>query len=224
MTAPVRQIRTTLLVVPSEPVPYRNAVVLQESYVRELAEGDHLERLILLEHPHVITLGRGFHARNLLFSREWLAAQGVAVEESGRGGDVTYHGPGQIVGYPIMDLSGDPDLHRYLRNLEEWMIRAVADFGVTAGRKKGLTGIWVGDEKLGAIGVRVARWISSHGVALNVNVDLKYFGYIIPCGIKEHGVTSLHRVLGQKIPTADVRMALVRRFEEVFGRKMETTR
>lgn len=202
-------------------VPYRQAVALQESYVNEVASGRGSEKLILLEHPHVITLGRGFHRENLLFSPEWLQQQGVSVEESGRGGDVTYHGPGQLVGYPILDLREKPDLHLYLRRLEELMIRTVADFGIVADRKAGLTGIWVGDEKIGAIGVRVARWVASHGFALNVNTNLRYFEFIIPCGIREHGVTSMQKLLGREIPMEDAQESLISHFEQIFERKVK---
>jgi lipoyl(octanoyl) transferase len=200
-------------------VSYDQAVLLQESYVNKVAAGKEAEKFILLEHPPVITLGRGFHAENLLYSPEWLRNQGVAVQESGRGGDVTYHGPGQVVGYPILNLQSKPDLHLYLRNLEELMIRCVRDFGVTAERKKGLTGIWVADEKIGAIGVRVSRWVTSHGFALNVNNDLKYFDYIVPCGIKQHGVTSLQKLLGQQVPLPEVHDSLIRHFKAIFARR-----
>ncbi len=201
-------------------VPYKEAVILQESYVKHVAAGTETETFILLEHPHVITLGRGFHSENLLFSPGWLEANGVAVEESGRGGDVTYHGPGQVVGYPILSIADQPDLHRYLRNLEELMIRCVRDFGIEAARKPGMTGIWVQDEKLGAIGVRVVRWVTSHGFALNVNPDLKYFEYIVPCGIRQHGVTSMKKLLGREIPLPEVHAVLVRHFESIFQRKV----
>jgi len=201
-------------------VPYKDAVVLQESYVKNIVAGRERETFILLEHPHVITFGRGFHPENLLVSPDWLEANGVAVEESGRGGDITYHGPGQVVGYPILNLSGQSDLHLYLRNLEELMIRCVRDFGIEAGRKPGMTGIWVQDEKLGAIGVRVARWVTSHGFALNVNPDLKYFDYIIPCGIRQHGVTSMKKLLDRDIPVDEIHTCLVRHFEAIFQRKV----
>lgn len=208
------------LVVPVGLVRYSDGYVLQESYVNEVSAGGP-ERLILLEHSHVITLGRGFHKENLLFSSSWLAERGVDVEESGRGGDVTYHGPGQLVGYPILNLAEQPDLHLYLRHLEELMIRVLKDFGIESDRKAGLTGVWVGDEKAGAIGVRVSRWITSHGFALNVNTDLKYFQYIVPCGIRQHGVTSIQKILGKEIPMEDVRRSITRRFEEIFQRKVE---
>ena len=201
-------------------VSYEDAVVLQESYVKAISSGTDCEKLLLLEHPHVITLGRGFHKENLLFSTDWLAERGVTVLESGRGGDVTYHGPGQVVGYPILDLREKPDLHQYLRRLEELMIRCVRDFGIEADRKQGLTGIWVGNEKLGAIGVRVVRWITSHGFALNVNTDLGCFDYIIPCGIREHGVTSIQKLLGHEVALTDVHTSLVRHFQDIFDRKV----
>ncbi len=143
------------------------------------------------------------------------------MEETARGGDVTYHGPGQVVGYPIINLADKPDLHLYLRNLEELMIRTVADFGIQADRKAGMTGIWVGDEKIGAIGVRVVRWITTHGFALNVNTDLKYFDYIIPCGIKQFGVTSLQKLLGHEVPMEDVHQCLISHFGDIFNREMK---
>lgn len=202
-----------------ESIGYEEAVILQESYVKSVIEGKGPERFLLLQHPPVITLGRGFHEQNLLHSKEWLEQRGIALYESSRGGDVTYHGPGQVVGYPIIDLRQKPDLHLYLRNLEELMIRSVADFGISATRKKGLTGIWVADEKIGAIGVRVVRWVTSHGFALNVNPDLKSFEYIIPCGIKQHGVTSLQQLLDREIPLAEVHRSLIKHFENIFHRK-----
>ncbi len=212
-------IRNCELILPGT-LPYQTAVVLQESYVKRVASGAETEKLVLLEHQHVITLGRGFHPENLLVSRGWLEANGVAVEESGRGGDITYHGPGQVVGYPILNISDQPDLHRYLRNLEEVMIRCARDFGIEAGRKPGMTGIWVGDEKLGAIGVRVARWVTSHGFAFNVSPDLKYFEYMIPCGIRQHGVTSMKKLLNRVIPLDEIYASLVRHFEAIFQRKV----
>jgi lipoyl(octanoyl) transferase len=199
---------------------YATAVVLQEAYVTGLQQGAGGEAFILLEHPHVVTLGRGFHVDNLLMSPDLLATKGIAVEETARGGDVTYHGPGQVVGYPIISLADKPDLHLYLRNLEELMIRTVADFGIQADRKPGMTGIWVQDEKIGAIGVRVVRWITTHGFALNVNTDLKYFDYIVPCGIKQFGVTSLQKLLGREIPMEDVHQSLINHFADIFDRKM----
>ena len=150
----------------------------------------------------------------------WIGSKelGVELSETGRGGDVTYHGPGQIVGYPILNLDPDRrDVHRYVRDLEEVMIRVCADYGVTAGRIKGLTGTWVGNEKIGAIGVRISRWITSHGFAFNVNTNLADFQLIVPCGIADHGVTSLERAVGREISMTDVEDRVVSRFAEVFG-------
>ncbi len=155
--------------------------------------------LLLVEHPHVLTLGvRGDGGRgHILATSDQLAARGVEVYETGRGGDITYHGPGQIVGYPILDLKPDRcDVHRYVRDLEEVLIRTASDDGITAQRVDGLTGVWVGEEKLAAIGVRIARWVTSHGFALNVTTELDYFNLIVPCGIVGRGVTSLARILG----------------------------
>lgn len=201
-------------------LPYKEAVILQESYVTKIAAGVETEKLILLQHPPVITLGRGFHRQNLLFTPEWLRDRGIEVEESGRGGDVTYHGPGQVVGYPLLNIKDRPDLHQHLRDLEELMIRCAADFGVEAGRKSGLTGAWVGDEKIGAIGVRVSKWITSHGFAFNVNTNLGHFEYIVPCGIREHGVTSLQKILDREISIPEVHDSLIKHFGIIFNRSV----
>jgi len=201
-------------------IPYQEGVELQESYTQAVASGRENEKLILLQHPHVITLGRGFHQENLLFTKEWLKERGIALEESGRGGDVTYHGPGQIVGYPILNIGDQPDLHLYLRNLEELLIRCVSDFGIEAHREAGMTGAWVAQEKIGAIGVRVSRWVTSHGFALNVNTDLRFFDFIVPCGIKQYGVTSLKKLLGLDVDIETVRNSLIKHFQEVFQRKL----
>jgi lipoyl(octanoyl) transferase len=155
---------------------------------------------------------------HVLATADALAARGIDLVETGRGGDVTYHGPGQVVGYPIIDLRPDRrDVHRYVRDLEAVMIGAAADFGVEAVRVEGLTGAWVASDKLGAIGVRISRWITSHGFAFNVTTDLKSFDLIVPCGIRGRGVTSLERLLGRPVATADVERALARRFCEVFS-------
>src|SRR4029079_11486866 len=177
------------------------------------------------QHPDVITLG--VKTRNdrshILESEEALAERGVSVFETGRGGDVTYHGPGQLVGYPIIDLKPDRcDVHRYVRDLEEVLIRAVAGFGISAGRVNGLTGIWVGppgrEAKLAAIGVRISRWVTSHGFALNVNTDLSRFGLIVPCGITDRGVTSMERLLGRNVPMDEGANAGGNSFSAVFSR------
>jgi lipoyl(octanoyl) transferase len=200
-------------------VPYADALTLQADLVRRRRAGEIPDTLLLLEHPHVITRGSGSHDANVLVSAEERAARGIELFESGRGGDVTYHGPGQLVGYPILDLKPDRcDLHRYLRDLEEVLIGVLADFGLAAGRKEGLTGVWVDDRKLAAIGVRVSSgWITSHGFALNVSTDLAFFGTIVPCGIRDHGVGSIAGELGRAVEMAEVEGATVRAMERVFG-------
>jgi lipoyl(octanoyl) transferase len=203
-------------------VSYANALQLQRALVEERKADRIPDTLLLLEHPHVLTLGvKGDGGRsNILASAERLSELGVEVFEAGRGGDVTYHGLGQVVGYPIVDLRPDrQDVHRYVRDLEEMMIRTCADFGVSAGRVKGLSGVWVGAEKVGAIGVRVSRWVTSHGFAFNVNTNLDYFSLIVPCGIADRGVTSLQKLLGREIDLHVIEDHLVRHFCDVFERQ-----
>jgi len=202
-------------------VPYDEALAMQHQLVEERRAGRVPDLLLLLQHPAVITLGvKGDGGRaNIGATNERLAEFGIAVHETGRGGDVTYHGPGQIVGYPILDLKPDRcDVHRYVRDLEEVMIRVCADYGVTAGRIKGLTGTWVGAEKIGAIGVRLSRWITMHGFAFNVSTDLDHFKLIVPCGIRDRGVTSLERATDNRLSLSQVQDAVVRRFQEIFER------
>ena len=204
-------------------VSYAEGLALQEALVVDRRAGRVGDLLLLLEHPPVITLGvkRERGASHLMAAPEVLAARGICVFETGRGGDVTYHGPGQVVGYPIVDLGPDRrDVHRYVRDLEEVMVRTAADFGITAGRIQGLTGVWVGADKLGAIGVRISRWITSHGFAFNVTTDLTQFDLIIPCGIRDHGVTSLTRLLGRPVDLAEVENLLARHFCDVFERRL----
>ena len=202
-------------------IGYDEALALQRDLVEERRADNVPDLLLLLEHPPVITLGvRSEIARaNVVATDERLGDLGIAVHETGRGGDVTYHGPGQIVGYPILDLRPDRcDVHKYVRDLEEVMIRTCADYGVSAGRISGLTGAWVGAEKIGAIGIRISRWITSHGFAFNVSTNLDHFKLIVPCGISDRGVTSLEKAIGRSIPMPQVEEALVRRFAEVFDR------
>jgi lipoyl(octanoyl) transferase len=202
-------------------VPYRQALALQRSLVEDRRAGRVCDLLLLVEHPHVLTLGvRGDGGRShILASPELLASRGIEIHETGRGGDVTYHGPGQLVGYPIVDLKPDRcDVHRYVRDLEEVIVRTAADFGIEASRVEGLTGVWVKREKLAAIGVRVGHWITSHGFALNVSTDLDYFDLIVPCGIADRGVTSLERLIGHPVDTAEVEDRLTRHFCRVFAR------
>jgi lipoyl(octanoyl) transferase len=202
-------------------VPYAEALALQRDLVEERRAGRIPDTLLLLEHPHVITLGvnRRVSLAHVIATPELLAARGVELSESGRGGDVTYHGPGQVVGYPILDLRPDRcDVHRYVRDLEEVLIRTAREFGVASSRIEGLTGSWVGADKLGAFGVRVSRWITSHGFAFNVSTELDYFRLIVPCGLSDHGVTSLYRATGRTIPLASVEDALSGHFSAVFDR------
>jgi lipoyl(octanoyl) transferase len=217
-------------------VAYADGVALQRRLVDERKAGTIPDTLLLLQHPHVLTLGvRGDGGRgHILATPERLAELGVDVVETGRGGDVTYHGPGQLVAYPMIDLDPDRrDVHRYVRDLEEVMIRACAGFGVVAGRISGMTGAWVrapglagvgaGDrspEKIGAIGVRISRWVTSHGIALNVSTDLEYFRLIVPCGISEFGVTSLERETGARMAMDAVESRVVDAFCRVFDRRI----
>jgi len=201
-------------------VPYAEALALQRSLVEDRRAGRVGDTLLLLEHPHVITLGvRGDGGRShILATEDALAARGIEVFEAGRGGDVTYHGPGQLVGYPIVDLSPDRrDVHRYVRDLEEVLIRTARDYGIAAERVEGLTGVWVGQEKLAAIGVRIARWVTSHGFALNVNANLDYFSLIVPCGIADRGITSISRLLGRQVELAEVADRVELHVANVFG-------
>lgn len=200
-------------------VAYGDALKLQAELVEQRRAGEIPDTLLLLQHPHVITLGSGAHDENVLVSAEERAARGIELFATGRGGDVTYHGPGQLVGYPILDLKPDRcDLHRYLRDVEEMLIGVLAEFGLQGGRKEGLTGVWVEDRKLAAIGVRVSSgWITSHGFALNVSTDLSFFRTIIPCGIRDHAVGSVSRELGREVGMEDVETAAVRAMEATFG-------
>jgi lipoyl(octanoyl) transferase len=202
-------------------VPYGPMHALQEQRHREVAASDADDTLFLLEHHPVVTLGRNQGAQNLLVSREYLRHRGVELHETGRGGDITYHGPGQLVGYPILDLRPDRcDVHRYVRDIEEALIIALREFGIEGGRLAGRTGVWVGsegrEEKVAAIGVRISRWITSHGFALNVGTNLRHFQLIVPCGIADRGVTSVERLLGRPVPMPAVEDAVVRAFGQVF--------
>lgn len=200
-------------------VPYADALELQRALVEERRHALIPDTLLLLQHPHVVTIGVKKAGRDhIRATPEQLAQRGVDVFEAGRGGDVTYHGPGQIVGYPIFDLSPDRrDVHKYVRDLEEVMIRVCAGYGVAAGRVAGLSGAWVDDAKIGAIGVRISRWITSHGLAFNVTTDVEFFDLIVPCGIADRGVTSLARHIGRTPDIAEVEDRVVDAFVDVFG-------
>jgi lipoyl(octanoyl) transferase len=206
------------------PIPYAEALAMQRALAEDRRAGRVGDLLLLVEHPHVLTLGvRGDGGRShILASPDALDARGVEVLETGRGGDITYHGPGQIVGYPIIDLNPDRrDVHRYVRDLEDVLMRTIGDYGIEAARVEGLTGVWVGREKIAAIGVRIARWITSHGFALNVTTDLEYFDLIVPCGIADRGVTSLARLLGRPVDRREVEDRVATHFATVFGAILE---
>jgi len=216
-------------------IDYGTGLRLQEQLVSLRKEGRITDTILLLEHTPVITLGRNAHSRNILASPEFLAERGVEVFECNRGGDVTFHGPGQLVAYPIFDLRGFPSqsLNRhtmgvleFVRNLEEVLIRTCGEFGIPSKRIAGLTGVWTGESrgqqenpveaKIAALGVHISRGVTSHGIALNVNIDLSYFNLIVPCGISSKPVTSIGKELARRVPLQDVAQALARSFGQVF--------
>ena len=204
-------------------VPYAAALETQRELIAARQSGAAGDQLLLLEHPAVITIGVSGrrHRGHVLASSAQLRDHGIELLDVPRGGDVTFHGPGQLVGYPIIDLKPDRcDVHRYVRDLEEVLIRTVASFGVVAGRVAGLTGVWVGDDKLAAIGVRLSRWVTSHGFALNVAPDLGQFSLIVPCGLAGRGVTSLERLMGEVPPKPDLEAVVAAEFARVFNRRI----
>ena len=186
-----------------------------------------VHHLLFCEHPHVYTIGKSGHMENLLVNNAMLKELNVSFFKTNRGGDITYHGPGQIVGYPILDLERFfTDLGRYMRNLEEVMIRVLATYGIEAGRLPGSTGVWLDADvpgkarKICAMGVKCSRWVTIHGFALNVNTDLNYFNYIVPCGITDKSVTSLQKELGRPLDEQEVKEKLIYEFGQVFGAEM----
>lgn len=198
-------------------VAYAEAWELQRRAVAARIAGEIPDLLILVEHPHVYTLGRSGHAEHVLLDEATLARIGAELFWVDRGGDVTYHGPGQLVGYPIVHLERfGKDVHAHLRRIEEVLIRVLAEVGLEGRRDPAYTGVWVGNEKIAAIGVRVSHWVTSHGFALNVDPDLSYFAHIIPCGIRHKGVTSLAQSLGRPVSRAEAEALVRRHFEEVF--------
>ncbi|MDP8989474.1 MAG: lipoyl(octanoyl) transferase LipB [Acidobacteriota bacterium] len=200
---------------------YADAFALQQQLVERRKRGEIADRLLIVEHPHVVTMGRNGHDENLLARPELLERAGVEFHRTDRGGDVTYHGPGQIVGYPILDLrEWKRDVLAYVRALEQVLIDALAEFGIAAGREAGATGVWTGQGKIAAIGVHISRWVTSHGFALNHDTDLSYFGYIVPCGLTKP-VTSM-QALGRQADRDQVVAALARSFARVFDREMES--
>ena len=218
---PVLQIRSLGV------VPYLTALEMQKDLVAARQRGSVPDQLLLLEHPPVITVGVAGRRRpeHVLASRAELRRRGIGCLDVQRGGDVTYHGPGQLVGYPVIDLKPDRcDVHRYVRDLEEVLIRAAAAFGVATGRVDGLTGVWSSGDKLAAIGVRLSRWVTSHGFAFNVSPNLDHFRLIVPCGLEGRGVTSLQRLLGTAPASAAVEAVVASTFAEVFGRRVSIAR
>lgn len=207
-------------------VPYDKALEIQLDLLERRRREEIEDTLLLLEHPPTFTIGRRGNMGNLLAAEEYLAKEGIKLEVISRGGDITFHGPGQLVGYPIMDLNKmGRDVHKYLRALEEVIISALADYRIEARRIEKVTGVWVKWHKIASIGVGVKRWITYHGFALNVNTDLSYFDNIVPCGIPDVQMTSVQRWLAkrEKIDMADAEDSIVKAFSEVFGRSHTKT-
>jgi lipoyl(octanoyl) transferase len=199
-------------------VSYADGLRLQRELVAQRKAGTVPDTLLLLEHPHVYTLGRNAKKENLLISAAQLVARGAQVFEIDRGGDVTYHGPGQLVGYPIVDLTQHRrDIAWYMRCLEEVFVAVAGEYGIPAGRLAGAPGVWVGNDKLVALGVHISRWVTSHGFAFNVNTDLRYFDGIVPCGLRDKGVTSLQKLLGRRVEMEEVAEKVVQHFGRVFA-------
>jgi lipoyl(octanoyl) transferase len=204
--------------------PYFEAMEMQSGVLAQRKRDRIPDCLLLLEHPHTITFGRAGKRENLLVSEYVLRQQGVQFYVSDRGGDITYHGPGQLVAYPILDLKRqDRDIGRYLRRLEQCIIETLRDFGIGSQRVAGATGVWVGDRKIAAIGVRTSQWVTSHGLALNVNTDLSYFRFIVPCGLHNKGVTSLSLELGRPGDMDQVKDHFCFRFGQTFCKYMQPT-
>jgi lipoyl(octanoyl) transferase len=200
---------------------YGSALEIQKLRVAERKAGKIPDTLLLLEHPHVYTLGRNARHENLLIHPSRLQAIGAEVFQTDRGGDITYHGPGQLVGYPVIDLTCHRrDIAWYMRSLEEVFIGVAADFGITAGRIPSLTGVWVQNAKLVAMGVHISRWITSHGFAFNVRPDLAYFQWIVPCGIPNKGVTSLEKLLARGVTMQEAAERVIAHFGRVFEMEM----
>jgi lipoyl(octanoyl) transferase len=200
--------------------PYLKALGLQRRAVRRLQEHRGAEALYLLEHPHVITLGRNADAESLIAPADLLEQRGVEIIETDRGGDVTYHGPGQLVGYPVIKLeTGRRDIRRYVHDIEEVLVRTLASFSIASERHPVHRGVWVDGRKIASVGIRISRWVTSHGFALNAHTDLSYFSLIRPCGIAGCIMTSMSRELGEEVPMTAVQTEFIRHFAEVFGRE-----
>ena len=200
-------------------IPYGQAYVLQKRAVQELQAGTGEELFFLLEHPHVVTLGRNASGDALLADRTTLRDKGIEIAETDRGGDVTYHGPGQLVGYPVVALEpGRRDIRRYVNDLEEVLILTLADFGIRGERHPVHRGVWTGGRKIASVGIRISRWVTCHGFALNVSTDLSYYSVMIPCGIQGCEMTSMTRELNKDPGMKNIKKAVVGRFSDVYGR------
>jgi lipoate-protein ligase B len=199
-------------------VEYARALKLQDEIVKERIAYGGSDVVLLLQHPPVLTIGASGGERNIIVPRDTLAEHGISICRTDRGGNITYHGPGQLVVYPILDLkTRGKDLHRYVRNLEEVVIRTLSDFSLQAHRISGYAGVWVGQAEVCAIGIKVTRWITKHGLAININNDMRYFSFIHPCGIPDKEVTSMSRLLGHQVAIGDVTPHIVSHFSEVFN-------
>ena len=205
-------------------IEYREAYELQKELLQERLKGQIADTLLLLEHPPTITVGKAGKLENVLVSPAELASAGVSLILTDRGGDVTYHGPGQVVGYPILDLrERNRDAHQYVHNLEEVLIRTLADYGIESERDPGHAGVWVNDEEIAALGLSIHRWITMHGFALNVNTDLNHFSLINPCGFTSKTATSMTRLLGYGLSTGEVTARLLSHFANVFEIELKFT-
>jgi lipoate-protein ligase B len=207
------------LILNLDTIPYEEAFDLQKRLVEMRSQDNINDILILLEHPPVFTVTRKATLKNVLASPDELKEKGISLCKTNRGGDITYHGPGQLVGYPIMDLKEHgKDLHKYIRNIEEMIIKLLRDYDISAHRDKNNPGVWVGKEKIAAIGIAVkSSWTTMHGFSLNINPDLNHYSLIVPCGITDKGVTSLSKLLGKSISQKEVRERLIQHFQEVFN-------
>jgi lipoate-protein ligase B len=207
------------LILNLDTIPYEEAFDLQKRLVEMRSQDNINDILILLEHPPVFTVTRKATLKNVLASPDELKEKGISLCKTNRGGDITYHGPGQLVGYPIMDLKEHgKDLHKYIRNIEEMIIKLLRDYDISAHRDKNNPGVWVGKEKIAAIGIAVkSSWTTMHGFSLNINPDLNHYSLIVPCGITDKGVTSLSKLLGKSVSQKEVRERLIQHFQEVFN-------
>ncbi len=203
-------------------IPYKDCFQLQQKILEQVALGTLSDTLLFVEHPPVYSLGANFHKENLPMTIEEYAKLGVSIEPTDRGGDITYHGPGQLVAYPIFHLERyGKDLHLWLRNLEQWVIEVLAESGLAGRRFAPHTGVWIDDQKICAIGIKVRRWVSMHGIALNVSNDLAPFEWIVPCGIEGYGVTSLFKELGKEVALDEVRQRMTAVIPNVFHNSVE---